>query len=68
MNIIEHVWSFLEVQVCSRPVLPSNQQELWEALEEEWYRIPASYIAKLYDSLPRCVAALVRAKGGHTKY
>ncbi|KAG8729299.1 hypothetical protein FRC10_004081, partial [Ceratobasidium sp. 414] len=36
MNIIEHVWSYLDRKVRSRCVLPRTTDELWEALKEEW--------------------------------
>ncbi|KAJ1300190.1 hypothetical protein OPQ81_011940 [Rhizoctonia solani] len=52
MNPIEHVWDYLDRMVHSRWVLPQNQNELWAALEEEWYNIPLDYIAKLYESMP----------------
>ena len=36
----------------SRNPLPKNLDELWEALQEEWYHIDQAYIDKLYDSMP----------------
>jgi hypothetical protein len=47
MNPIEHVWAHLDEQVRLRPSLPTNRQELWEALEDEWYKIPPSYTVAL---------------------
>ncbi|QRV98486.1 DDE superfamily endonuclease [Ceratobasidium sp. AG-Ba] len=68
LNIIEHVWEFLDRKVRSRDVLPRNKAELWEALKEEWYRIPLSFIEKLYDSIPSRLQAVIDAKGGNTRY
>jgi transposase len=68
MNIIEHVWDHLDRLVRAREVLPRNPDELWAALEEEWYGISPAFIAKLYDSMPRRVEALRKAKGSHTRY
>lgn len=68
MNPIEHVWDYLDRAVRSRPVLPRNQDELWDALQEEWYKIPMDFIAKLYDSMTDPIDALIKAKGGHTQY
>lgn len=68
MNIIEHVWDQLDHLVRARNPLPRNKDEMWAALQEEWYNFPKERLDKLYESLPRRVAALKTAKGGHTKY
>ncbi|KAI0323332.1 hypothetical protein GY45DRAFT_1264765 [Cubamyces sp. BRFM 1775] len=68
MNIIEHVWNELDRRVRTRNPLPCNCEELWAALQEEWYRLDTTFILKLYDSLPRRVAALKAAHGHHTRY
>lgn len=68
MNIIEHVWDYLDNCVHSRPHPPHNLDELWKVLEEEWYKIPKEYIDKLYKSLPKRVKAVIEAKGGNTAY
>jgi hypothetical protein len=48
--------------------LPTNKEQLWQALEEEWYNFPMESLQKLYESMPRRITALVKAKGGATKY
>lgn len=68
MSIIEHVWDQLDALIRARNPLPRNQEEMWKALQEEWYNFPKEKLDKLYESMPRCVAALVKARGGHTKY
>ncbi len=68
MNPIEHVWGYLDRRVRARPHLPMNVDELWWALQDEWTKIPDSYVKALYDSMPRRVKALREARGGSTKY
>ena len=68
MNIIEHVWAYLDTMMRSHVVQPKNREEFWVALQEEWYWIPDDFIKKLYESMPTRVSALKSAKGGHTKY
>ncbi len=68
MNIIEHVWNQLDALVRSRNPLPRNKEELWVALQEEWANFPKPALDKLYQSMPSRVAALLKARGGHTKY
>jgi hypothetical protein len=68
MNPIEHVWSYLERRLHRHDHLPTNSDQLWAALEEEWYNIPTQYIHRLYASMPARLTALRRAGGYATKY
>jgi hypothetical protein len=68
MNPIEYVSTYLDRQLRSCPILPTNRNELWAALQEEWYKIPTDFISKLYESMPDRIVALYKAKGGHTRY
>ena len=68
MNIIEHVWDALEHRVRARHPLPTNLDQLWDALQQEWYSLDFSYISKLYNSLPSRVEALKNAQGSHTRF
>jgi hypothetical protein len=68
MNIIEHAWEKLDCRVCRRAVLPTNCDELFAALKEEWENLDMDYINHLYDSLPARVQALHDAKGRYTCY
>ncbi|CCO38111.1 Transposable element Tcb2 transposase [Rhizoctonia solani AG-1 IB] len=68
MNLIEHVWGYLDRKVHTRSVLPQNLNELWKALEEEWYGIDDLVLENLYASMPRRAEALYQAKGGSTRY
>ncbi|GLB39423.1 putative DDE superfamily endonuclease [Lyophyllum shimeji] len=68
MNIIEHVWDQIDRLIRARDPLPRNKDEMWAALQEEWYNFPKASLDKLYESMPRRVAALKAARGSHTKY
>ena len=68
MNIIEHVWDHLEKLIRAREHHPRNKDELWAALQEEWYGISPAYIKNLYESLPRRLESLRVKKGEHTNY
>ena len=68
MSIIEHVWDQLDAMICAHDPLPRNKEEFWVTLQEEWYRFPQASLDKLYVSIPRRVGALLKARGGHTKY
>ena len=68
MNIIEHVWDQLDHLIRAQNPLPRNKDEMWQALQEEWANFPKEALDKLYESMPRRVAALKEARGYHTKY
>jgi hypothetical protein len=68
MNPIENCWDYLDRRVCTRSPLPTNVNALWDALVEEWGQIEDEYIEKLFESMPRRVQALLKAKGGPTKH
>lgn len=48
--------------------LPTNLDNLWAALLEEWEKIDQDYIDRLYKSLPNRVCDVLKAKGGSTHY
>ena len=47
---------------------PKGMEELWQRVEKEWDAIPASECQKLIESMPRRVAAVLKARGGYSKY
>lgn len=68
LNPIEHVWNYLKVQIGARERRPTSIHELWNVVLEEWEKVPLDFIRKLIESMPRRVAAVLKAKGGQTKY
>ena len=43
-------------------------EELWRRIGEEWNKIPAGVCQGLIESMPRGIEAVLKAKGGYTKY
>src|SRR5215472_780472 len=68
LNPIEHLWSHLKRRLAEYPEGPKGIIELWERVEVEWNKIGAEVCQNLIESMPRRVAAVLKAKGGHTKY
>jgi transposase len=71
LNIIEHVWRYLKVKLYK--LQPSaNAIELWknvsEIMKEMWDKEMTERVQNLFESMPRRMAAVIRAKGKHTKY
>lgn len=68
LNPIEHLWVHLKRRLATYKNEPNGLEELWERVQEEWNRIPAAVCIDLIDSMPRRVAAVIKAKGSYTKY
>ena len=68
LNPIEHLWQHLKRRPGGHPTPPGGILELWERVEKEWEVIPQSVCRDLVVSMPRRVAAVIKAKGGYTKY
>src|SRR5690554_6549772 len=59
---IELVWNYLKVQFGAREKRPSSIHELWKVILEEWEKVPMDFVRKLIESMPRRVAAVMKAK------
>uniref|UniRef100_A0A8K9WP00 Tc1-like transposase DDE domain-containing protein n=1 Tax=Oncorhynchus mykiss TaxID=8022 RepID=A0A8K9WP00_ONCMY len=66
LNPIENLWKELKTAVhkCS----PSNLTELELFCKEEWEKISVSRCAKLIETYPKRLTAVIAAKGDATKY
>lgn len=68
MNPIENVWGFVKKMLAQQTL--NTHQQLIAALIKVWIR-DASLLQKVQasiDSMPNRIAAVIAAKGGHTKY
>jgi hypothetical protein len=68
LNPIENLWNHLDYQVRKRKPLPKTKQELIEVIQEEWRKITIEMCHRLILSMPNRVKAVIKAKGGYTKY
>ncbi len=68
LNPIENCWSYLKQKLYSYPTPALGMRDLFERIEKEWELISSDYIETLYDSMPRRMAAVIKAKGMWTKY
>lgn len=68
LNPIEHLWDELKRRVRARNPAPSSLEELKAALLEEWEGIPQDTVKKLIRSMKNRLRAVIRARGGNTKY
>lgn len=68
MNPIEHAWDILGRRVRRRNPAPTNVEELKLALKVEWDNLPQEIIDSLIQTMGNRIQALLRARGGNTRY
>ena len=68
LNPIEHLWYHLKRRLDDYDYPPNSLHELWERAQKEWNEIDVEVVRNLIRSMPNCVAAVLKAKGGYTKY
>jgi transposase len=68
MNPIENVWDIIDRRIRKRAEQPSNVEELWNFIQEEWYSLDKQIIKNLYLSMTTRIHELKVAKGKYTKY
>lgn len=68
LNPIEHVWNWLKDALRDRRDRPSNLDQLFDFVQEEWRGIPRDYLKNLVDSLPSRIKAVIKSHGGATNY
>ena len=67
LNPIENLWTYLKDKVAEKQ--PSNAEALRMAIKEVWVKeIMPEYCESLVHSMPRRLQAVIKVKGGHTKY
>jgi transposase len=66
LNIIENAWSYLKQQLEKHRI--KTMEELWTAVQEEWVAMSNDFIMSLVSSMPRRISAVIKNRGGHTRY
>ncbi|GBM30300.1 Transposable element Tcb1 transposase [Araneus ventricosus] len=68
LNPIENLWDILEHRLRGGSFLPQSVQCLGAKLMQTWTIISAETIQNLIETVPRRMRAVIRVKGGPTKY
>lgn len=66
LNPMEHVWARLKTNLEGK--IFRNKEELKLALQEKWNAIEPQFLEKLVASMPHRMKAVIKSKGGATKY
>ena len=68
LNPIENLWSHLKWELGSYDHPPGGVLELREQIQEKWEEFELKVCQDLIESMPRRMAAVIKAKGQVTKY
>ncbi|KAG1157215.1 hypothetical protein G6F36_014261 [Rhizopus arrhizus] len=68
LNPIEHVWHHLKLKLSVYDTKAKGVHELWERIEKEWNTFTVDECRRYIDSMPDRCKAVIKAKGGHTRY
>ena len=68
LSPLEHLCGYLKRKLGEEEHPPNGIYKLWERTQEKWEEIPAEECQNLIESMPRWIEAVLKAKGGNTKY
>ena len=68
LNPIEHVWYQLKRRLNAYETRPTTKEELAERISNEWNKFIKDDCLKYIDSMPERIEAVIKSKGGPTKY
>ena len=67
LNPIENLWTNMKNKVSEKQ--PLSGAELVKAIKEVWVKeISKKYCQSLIKSMPKRIKAVIKNRGGHTKY
>jgi len=68
LNPIEHFWDVVEQEIRIMYMQPTNLQKLRDAIISVWTKISEECFQHLVESMPWRIKAVLKAKGGPTRY
>ena len=68
LSPIEHMWALLKRRLGQYETAPKGLLELFERVGETWYAITKEECQKVIDSMPERCEAVIKARGGYTRY
>lgn len=68
LNPVENLWADVKRRIAQRGEDITTKDELWRAIEEEWEATPRDTCRKLISSMRSRLKAVIKARGGPTKY
>ena len=60
MNPIENVWNIMKKEIDGQMLC--RKEVMWRRVCEAWYSVAPNFMEELYNSMPRRIAGLIKAK------
>ncbi len=68
LNPIGNLWDVVEREICIMDVQPTNLHQLRDAITSIWTKISEECFQHFFESMPRRIKAVLKAKTGPTRY
>ena len=68
LNPIENLQAYLKKKLAEYEKEPEGMLELWERVQKEWSDIPRELCSSLVKGMRKRLRAVLKAKGGYTRY
>jgi transposase len=68
LNPIEHIWAHMKQRIAEEFGHITSQQEMKRIVQEMWDAFDDNQFNALIESMPARIEAVIKAKGGATKY
>jgi transposase len=68
LNPIENLWAAIKKRIAKLTTQAYSIDDLWDKVQDVWNEVTKEQCLKLIDSMPKRIAAVIEAKGGHTKW
>ena len=68
LNPIEPIWGVLKSRVAARPGSQKSLDTLWKAAQAVWEEMTEEEMGEIMGSMPGRVKAVLKAKGGYTRF
>ena len=68
LNPIENLWDEIDRRLRDLPGQISSETDLWQKIQEVWQAIDIKTCRRLVHSMPDRIRAVIRARGGYTRW
>ncbi|GFX56850.1 transposable element Tcb1 transposase [Trichonephila clavipes] len=64
----ENMWSMVAQRLTQITPPAATPDQIWQHVEATWSVVPQEHIQSIFESMPRCVAAVIWNNGGYSGY